>query len=338
MSETSNQQPATVAPLAIIVPAYKAKFLREALASIAAQTDQRFQLYIFDDASPEPIAAVAGEFAGRRPFHFHRFEDNLGKKSLVGQWERCLRRTCEPWVWIFSDDDVMEAGCVASFHAELDRTQSAHDLYRFNTRWIDEAGARILESPQHPHTENGADFLMARLAKNRHATLQEIIFSRQAWESVGGIPDFPLGWHSDVAITASLGVGKTLCTIPGAWVDWRSGGTSEINISSTTSFRVTNRKIIATAIFSRWLEGFYRKNAPAQTPLATRLSEQRLMEYLDNVWNFLSLRTCLALDSLAAEVWGHPRGWGLWQGLKVDSRLLKGKIGRLFPQKKIILK
>ena len=77
----------------------------------------------------------------------------------------------------------MEAGCVADFYAELQRTQQVHDLYRFNTVWIDGAGMRLSESPRHPAKEGGVDFLLARLAAERNVTLQEIIFKRSAWES-----------------------------------------------------------------------------------------------------------------------------------------------------------
>jgi glycosyltransferase involved in cell wall biosynthesis len=324
MSVTSAQPPATAAkPLAIIIPAYKAKFLREALASVAAQTDKNFQLYVFDDGSPEPVGEIVREFTGKLPIRLHRFEDNLGRISLVGQWERCVRQTSEPWVWIFADDDVMEAGCVADFYAELKRTQSAHDLYRFNTVWIDGTGARISESPQHPALEGGVEFLLARLSLKRNVTLQEIIFSRSAWESAGGIPNFPMGWHADEAFTASLGVRQPLCAIPGARVNWRF---SELNISSATSFTATNQKIIASTEFFQWVVNFFNAHAADQAGAAIRISEDWLMNYLRTCWVFLGLRTCLALETLGREAWHHPPGWGLSTGLLMNLKLLAHKV------------
>ena len=39
--------------LAIIIPAYKARFLRETLDSILKQNSSEFIVYVGDDASPE---------------------------------------------------------------------------------------------------------------------------------------------------------------------------------------------------------------------------------------------------------------------------------------------
>ena len=40
--------------IAIIIPAYKSRFLRQTLDSMAAQTCRDFAVYVGDDASPEP--------------------------------------------------------------------------------------------------------------------------------------------------------------------------------------------------------------------------------------------------------------------------------------------
>ncbi|HSY18933.1 MAG TPA: glycosyltransferase family A protein [Candidatus Acidoferrales bacterium] len=323
MSDTTSK------PLVIIVPAYKTSFLRAALESIAAQTDKNFQTHVFDDHSPEPVEKVVQEFTGRLPMKFHRFEENLGGTSLVRHWERCVRLTEEPWVWIFADDDVMEAGCVADFYAELKRTQSLHDLYRFDTVRIDGKGARISEGPRHPASESGADFLLARLTGERNVTLQESIFSRRAWESAGGLPDFPLGWHSDEAFTAALGVRQPLRAIPGARVHWRF---SDINISSIASFEMTNRKVMASVRFFQWVADFFKTHAPTQQETAIRVSEAWLMNYLRTCWEFLGLQTCLALDRLAHEAWHRPRGWGFfaggWMNFSLIVKKMAGRLGR----------
>lgn len=314
---------ATSNPLAIIVPAYKAKFLRATLASIEQQTDKRFQLYVFDDRSPEPVEQIVQEFSGRLPLKFHRFDENLGGVSLVRHWERCVRLTSEPWIWIFADDDVMEAGCVADFYAEMERTQGAHDLYRFNTVWIGAAGEKISESSLHPPVESGVDFLFSRFAGKRNATLQELIFSRTGWEAAGGIPDFPMAWHSDEAFTAALGVRRPLCAISGARVNWRF---SNDNISGIASFAVTNRKIIASTEFFHWVVTFFQAHAAPQTAAAIKASEHWLLNCLRTRWEFIELKTCLAVDRLAREAWQRPRGWGLFKGLMINMNFIVKKL------------
>jgi glycosyltransferase involved in cell wall biosynthesis len=149
-------------PLAIIIPAYKSTFLRNVLDSIANQTARQFQVYIGDDASPEKIGDIAREFSDILPINYRRFETNLGGVSLTKQFERCIRMSHEPWVWLFSDDDLMEPNCVESFLQELQMTNGSHDLYRFNTIYIDGDGRLVSENPPHPQNESGADFLVAR--------------------------------------------------------------------------------------------------------------------------------------------------------------------------------
>lgn len=316
----------TAVRLAIIIPAYKTKFLRATLASIAAQTDKNFQLYVGDDGSPEPVAEIVREFAGQLPVKFHRFEDNLGKISLVRHWERCIRLTSEPWVWVFADDDVMDANCVAAFFAELEKTRGDHDLYRFDTVWVDENGACLSESMAHPPEESGADYLLSRLDGNRGSTLQELVFSRAAWAAAGGIPDFPLAWHSDEAFAAQLGVRRPLKLIPGAKVNWRF---SDLNISGNSSSVMTNRKIIISASYLRWAMKFFADHASTQLAEAARRSERWLLNFAYTRWDFLRPGTCFAVEKLAVEAWGRPRGWGFFQALRLNFNLATHKLLRL---------
>lgn len=315
-------QPGTT-PLAIVIPAYKTKFLREALQSIADQTDKNFQLYVGDDCSPEPVAEIVREFAGRLPLRYHRFENNLGGRSLVQQFERCCRLTTEPWVWIFSDDDVMDAGCVAAFLAELKNTSASHDLYRFNTVWVNSTSGKSLVSPLHPQNESGADFLLARLRGGRNSTLQELIFSRAAWEAVGGMPDFPLGWAADDALVAKLGRQRPIRTIAGARVNWRLSDVNLTNEQTTGSVRI---KIRVSLCFLRWVSDFFKSHHPARLAEAKLSIEHKLLHELANCWIFLDQPTCREVDALGVDVLGHRRGWGWWKGLQLNARLALIKI------------
>ena len=95
--------------LAIVIPAYKSTFLAAALDSIAAQTSLDFTLYIGDDCSPNHLGAIVDRYRDRINLVYHRFDTNLGGKDLVAQWERCIDMSQgEEWIWLFSDDDVME--------------------------------------------------------------------------------------------------------------------------------------------------------------------------------------------------------------------------------------
>ena len=111
--------------LAIIIPAYKATFLSAALESIAAQICKDFTLYVGDDCSPEPIGDIVEQYRDRIELVYLRFNTNLGGKDLVAQWERCIAMSQdEPYIWLFSDDDVMEPSCVELLLKTIEDTKA----------------------------------------------------------------------------------------------------------------------------------------------------------------------------------------------------------------------
>jgi glycosyltransferase involved in cell wall biosynthesis len=312
--------------LAIVIPAYKTKFLRESLQSIVSQTDQNFQLYIGDDCSPEPVVDIVQEFSKKLSLKYHRFDRNLGGTSLVKQWERCVRLSEEPWVWLFSDDDTMEPGCVAAFLAELEKTRGQHDLYRFNTIWVNSNKNTSEENPPYPTEETGVDFLHAKLHNTRRSTLQELIFSRQAWEACGGIPDFPLAWASDDAFIAKLGTHRSIRTIAGPRVVWRW---SNMNITSDNSAPKLRAKLKASEEFVRWVIDYFEGQMPkGQRPDRAeilRLTENWFFAFVDYTWRFMDLQSSRQIEKLAADVWGHPKYYGFCKTQKFNLRHLKRK-------------
>ncbi len=314
-------------PLGIVIPAYKTAFLRETLQSIARQTDQRFQLYVGDDGSPEPIAQLVRAFPGARPVNYHRFDQNLGGTSLVRHWERSLGLTTEPWLWLFSDDDLLDPGCVAAFYAELEQSGGRHELYRFNTVWLNDARQTRDASAPHPAEEGGADFLTARLRGTRRSTFQELIFSRAAWLAAGGIPQFPLAWASDNAFIATLGARCPIRCIPGPRVTWRWSRENISGSSSAATFRI---KLLASEEFVRWAIAFLEQHPPAAGRLS-RLELQRLTEhwffncFVRHAWRFLDWDNGREIERFAREVWGRPRGAGWARALRANASHLGRK-------------
>lgn len=136
--------------LAIVIPAYRARYLSESLNSLAEQTCHGFRVDVADEGSPESLAGIVGEFVGRMDLVYHRFPENLGRTALVRHWDRAIRLSGEPWVWLFSDDDVADAGCVAALTDDLRRDPSKGKLRRFDLEFIDDRGRRIEREPVFP--------------------------------------------------------------------------------------------------------------------------------------------------------------------------------------------
>lgn len=239
------------AQLAIIIPAYKAEFLGDSLASLARQSCQAFRVYVGDDASTEDLASIVRSC--RLPkdrMRYVRFEQNMGGRSLVAHWHRCIHLTQEPWIWLFSDDDVAGVDCVAQFYHTLERTAGQYDVYRFNVEVINEHNETVALHPPHPEVETWHGFLYFLLRRQRLATQQELVFSRHIYKKVGGFVDVPLAWGSDHLFAIACGTHRGLRAITGERVKFRQSG---INYSSLRSRRIDRLKMEANILCARWL-------------------------------------------------------------------------------------
>jgi len=242
--------------LVIVIPAYKAKFLRETLESIAWQTDKRFTVYVGDDASPDNIKEICDDFTDRFDLFYKRFDENLGHISLVGHWNRCIELSSEPWTWLFCDDDVMESGCVEMFYETIEREGDTYSVLRFNTITINDAGEVRIVNPPHPFIESGGQFIYHRLKYERLSYVSEYIFSRKAFQKNNGMVDFPIGYCSDDASWLAFSGESGILTIQGAYVFWRWGA---YNITPSGA-KYQSDRIKAIFSFVNWLDEFTEKN------------------------------------------------------------------------------
>lgn len=234
--------------LVIVVPVFKPQFLHQALASIAAQTDRRFECRVFDDAGPPELARICAEFPA---FRYHRFDRNLGGHDLVAQWNRCLAEVQEqgdaPWVWLFSDDDVMAPNCVAEFHAARARQPQCR-VFQFALDMVGEDLQPVLWQNVPPALESAAEFVTARLRQRRLSCLPEHVFHAPTLRALGGLVNLPLAWGADDATWARLGQQGGIGGVPQAKVLWRQSGH---NISRGEHRR--DEKLAADLQFLQWL-------------------------------------------------------------------------------------
>lgn len=216
--------------LAIIVPAYKPDFLRQALDSIENQTNKAHQVYIFDDASPFDLGSIIQPYLDRNGWQFVRFEENWGQKDLVGHWNRCVRMTSEPWVWLFSDDDLMEKSCVENFYQTM-KVDSDASVFKFNLQIINEKSEVIDSNFPCPKRISGFDFGDLRFNRKLFSSAVEFIFRRNAFDDQNGFVNFPSGWCSDDASWIAFSGSHSIISMDNGLVFWRM---SNVNISSKT--------------------------------------------------------------------------------------------------------
>lgn len=238
-------------PLVIVIPAYKARFLAETLASIAAQDCRDFRVVVGDDASPEDLRSLCRAVQDRLDLQYHRFGHNLGRADLVAHWARCVALASEPWVWLFSDDDRMPPDAVSRLLRAV-REQPDGELWHFDVERIDAEGRVLRREPAYPPRLGARAFARARLASELSSFAPDYVFSRAAWERIGGFVNFPRAWCSDDATWIALAARSGIRTLPGAPVQWRESG---MNISAAHGADAPE-KWQAQLLFLRWLHAF----------------------------------------------------------------------------------
>jgi len=249
--------------LAIIIPAYKATFLPAALDSIAAQTCKDFTLYVGDDCSPEPIGCIIEQYKDKVNLVYQRFDTNLGGKDLVAQWERCIAMSREePYIWLFSDDDVMEPNCVEELLRQIEKTEGYYDVYHFNVDIINESGAFKRRKQDYPSVLSAYDFYRGKNSGRLSAFVVENVFTRNVYEQMGGFMKYDLAWGSDVASWIVFSGSKGMCTVPLARVGWRQ---SSQNITPDYSPQIAERKLKAQMALLNWAYRYFAEEPDIYT-------------------------------------------------------------------------
>lgn len=233
--------------LAIVIPAYKATFLAAALDSIAAQTCHDFTLYIGDDCSPNHLGEIVDRYRDKINLVYHRFDTNLGGKDLVAQWERCIDMSQgEEWIWLFSDDDVMEKNCVEEFY-KLSEDVRRNYVVHFDINVIDEHNKIVdgVSLRHYPKRLSGLGFMNEKLSGRIVSYVVEYIFPRKLFMETGRFANFDLAWGSDILTwfrMANHCSGIYSINANQAHVNWRK---SNENISPDMSYPILKRKMEA---------------------------------------------------------------------------------------------
>lgn len=306
MNSNAGAEKISVA-LAIIIPAFRIKHLGEALRSIAAQTDQRFTVYVGDDGSPEPLEALVESFRSQIDLRYHRFETNLGGTNLVAHWHRCIALSAkEPWLWLFSDDDVMEPECVARFHEAIEHPRSVPvDLFRFQLDQIDEHSARSLRRRDHPPFEKSENFLRALLSDPERAfRAQEHIFSRRVYAQSGGFIDFPKAIYSDHATWLCFSAQNGIRTLAGPRVMWRCHA-----LGTSSGMKSTHRLHWHEAAkrYVQWLAVFSTRQGPEAVRIFRRSGRDFYFRELSRFCPVLTRAERRAATSFAQQIFGGSR-------------------------------
>lgn len=179
----------------IAIPAYKATYLHETIASALAQTYTALEIIVVNDHSPEDVNSVVKAFDDPRIRYFVNPE-NLGATDPSANWNECLRHATGEFFCLLCDDDRYDPSFVEELLQLSQRHPQCH-VFRSGVRLTDAAGTETDFFPSSPEWESVEDYMWHVYRGFRRQTISEFLFRRSAMEQAGGYVRQPYAWGSD---------------------------------------------------------------------------------------------------------------------------------------------
>lgn len=219
--------------LAIVIPYFKIDFFERTLKSLSQQKDQRFHIYIGNDASENDPSCLINKYISEIKFTYIFFDKNLGGKSLSAQWHRCIKLVKdEDWLVLLGDDDVLDSNFVSAFYANLKKiNEKKIDVVRYSSIVINSNDAKISKLYTHPRIEDADAFLARKLKGETRSSLSEYIFRKNKLLIIR-FKSLPLAWYSDLLAVLECSDFGLIYTINESVVGFRLSGK---NITSKTN-------------------------------------------------------------------------------------------------------
>ena len=230
-----------------VLPAYKGKYLAEAINSILHQSYQDLELVVVDDCSPDSIRDIVTSFNDDR-ISYCRNEKNIGGKDLVAQWNHCLSFAKGDYVILATDDDFYEPEFLMEISLLIDKYPDVN-LLQSRIMQIEDSGKILGMDGYYKEHMTFEEFVFCKM-HGMKSGIPQYVFKKKALVEAGGFVSFPHAWASDEAsaiLMAKNGVG--FCNK--CLVKFRIS--SGINITSDLSLMPAKTK--AMLMYYQWLKG-----------------------------------------------------------------------------------
>ena len=179
----------------ITIPAYKQKYLYEAIESCLAQTYKDFELIIVDDASPEDLKSVVDRFQDER-IRYYRNEKNCGALNVVDNWNICLSYAKGDYVICMGDDDRLLPNCLDEYSKLIEKYPGLN-IYHGMTEIINEHSEVYNIQEARPEREGVYSMMNGRLRNHRIQFIGDWLIKRDALSQMYGYVKMPMAWGSD---------------------------------------------------------------------------------------------------------------------------------------------
>ena len=179
----------------IAIPAFKAKFLHEAIESCIKQSYSNLEIVIVDDASPENLASIVTQFSDHR-IKYYRNEKNCGAVNVVDNWNICLSYATGEYIICMGDDDRLLPNCLEEYVKLMDKYPDL-GVYHAWTEIIDEKSQfSTLQQPR-PEFESALSLAWNRWNGRNRQYIGDFCYNVRLLRQEGGFYKAPMAWRSD---------------------------------------------------------------------------------------------------------------------------------------------
>lgn len=292
----------------IAIPAYKRRWLSEAIDSALSQDYKNIEVIIVDDHSPQNLREVVEPYLSDERVAYYYNEENIGGQSVANNWNRCLKYAKGEFFVLLCDDDVLMPQFVTVLLMLADKYPLCNIFH----------GSRLLH-----HEETGTDettlfwpeyetfdkFLKAKSEVCRKHTITEFLY-RTCILKNNPYKVFPVGYFSDDASILQMvktgGMSSSMIPVCKVRI-------SEEQISYSGKYAV--EKTIAAIQYYDW----YKIHIDSQMP------QRRVKESIDD-WAYSFLKPASMYDKLRILYIVPSYVWSFKQKIFI---LLKAILGTL---------
>lgn len=232
----------------IAIPAYKKKYLSEAIESCISQTYDNFEVVIVDDASPENLFSIVSQYPDSH-IRFYRNKNNCGAVNVVDNWNICLSYAKGDYIICMGDDDKLMPNCLEEY-VKLIQKYPNLDVYHAWTEIIDENSDFCTLQQPRPEYESALSIAWNRWNGRDKQYIGDFCYKVKRLKQDGGFYKLPLAWGSDdisaIRAASYRGIANTqvICF--------------QYRVNNQTITNTGNNKIKIEAILQekKWFESF----------------------------------------------------------------------------------
>lgn len=237
-----------------LLPAYKSKYLSEAIQSILNQTYKDFQIVVSDDKSPEGIHQIVESFSDCR-ITYRCNHDNIGGEGLVDHWNLLVNECSSDYLIMASDDDIYHPEFLEKVNNLVKKYPGA-DVLRSRVQRIDENGEITSKEDIFEEYQTGLEAINSIFCGRYIGCIGNYVFKTSTLKEKGGFVFMSYAWFSDMLTAIALTKNGQANTKEILF----SFRLSEQNISNTAKNKEMDRKKLnATISFHKWM-GEYISN------------------------------------------------------------------------------